>query len=148
VVLPSHSRVLSSSATTLKEGHTNMAVTGIRPAASAPAASPAPPRTVHRRPVPIEVQGTTRQLAGLYRGAFPGVCRPSAYPSAVTPTAPESCASTRPAVPRRAPGQPLGSGPGQTRPGESTLTDHMAIGMAAMGYRILVPATPNPTTSR
>jgi hypothetical protein len=96
-------------------------------------------------PVPLEWQGTTRQLAGLYPWSVPGRMPPIGVPTGrhqlgggVVCFDPASWflagLIANPSV------LVLGK-PGL---GKSTLVDHWAIGMAAMGYRILVPGDTKP----
>jgi hypothetical protein len=93
----------------------------------------------------LEIQGTTRQIAGLYPWGVPGrlpvvgvpigrhqlgggvVCfdPPSWFRAGLIPN-PSVLIIAKPGL------------------GKSTLTDHMAIGMAAMGYRIMVPGDTKP----
>ena len=96
-------------------------------------------------PVPLEWQGTTRQVAGLYPWSVPGRLPPLGVPmgrhqlgAGVVCFDPASWflagLIANPSV-------LVLSKPGL---GKSTLVDHWAIGMAAMGYHILVPGDTKP----
>ena len=96
-------------------------------------------------PVPLEWQGTTRQIAGLYPWSVPG-----RLPAIGVPTGRHQLgggvvcfdpASWFLAGLIANPSVLVLSKPGL---GKSTLVDHWAIGMAAMGYRILVPGDTKP----
>jgi hypothetical protein len=96
-------------------------------------------------PVPLEWQGTTRQVAGLYPWSVPGRLPPIGVPTGRHQLgAGVVCfdpASWFLAGLISNPSVLVLSKPGL---GKSTLVDHWAIGMAAMGYRILVPGDTKP----
>jgi len=96
-------------------------------------------------PVPLEWQGTTRQVAGLYPWSVPGRLPPIGVPTGRHQLgAGVVCfdpASWFLAGLIANPSVLVLSKPGL---GKSTLVDHWAIGMAAMGYRILVPGDTKP----
>jgi hypothetical protein len=96
-------------------------------------------------PVPLEWQGTTRQVAGLYPWSVPG-----RLPSIGVPTGRHQLGAGVVCFDPASwflsglianPSVLVLSKPGL---GKSTLVDHWAIGMAAMGYRILVPGDTKP----
>lgn len=96
-------------------------------------------------PVPLEWQGTTRQVAGLYPWSVPG-----RLPTIGVPTGRHQLGAGvvcfDPASWFRAglianPSVLVLAKPGL---GKSTLVDHWAIGLAALGYRILVPGDTKP----
>jgi hypothetical protein len=96
-------------------------------------------------PVPLEWQGTTRQVAGLFPWTVPG-----RLPAIGVPTGRHQLGAGvvcfDPASWFRAglianPSVLVLAKPGL---GKSTLVDHWAIGLASMGYRILVPGDTKP----
>lgn len=96
-------------------------------------------------PVPLEWQGTTRQVAGLYPWNVPGRLPPIGVPTGRHQLG-AGVVCFDPASWFRA---GLIANPsvlvlGKPGLGKSTLVDHWAIGLAALGYRILVPGDTKP----
>jgi hypothetical protein len=108
------------------------------------AAAPGSGRTAFV-PVPLEWQGTTRQVAGLYPWNVPGRLPPIGVPTGRHQLG-AGVVCFDPASWFRAglianPSVLVLAKPGL---GKSTLVDHWAIGLAALGYRILVPGDTKP----